>query len=133
MSAFTAVPSPEPVSLAAAREFATPAATMRTYASPTGPATASVAVWRTELPADAVGPVHAVSEDQVLVVLDGTVTAVVGGVTHRLGAQDALVLPAAVERQVTAGPDGAVTLVASRPGATAQVPGSEPVPVPWAR
>lgn len=121
------------VPLAAAREVATPAATMRTYAAPSGPAPATVAVWRTEMGADAAGPQHAVSEDQVLVVLEGTLRALVGEQEHELGPQDAVVLPAGVGRRITAGPDGAVSLWASLPGATARVGDGDPVPVPWAR
>lgn len=124
---------PTLVPFAAARELVTPAATMRTYASPSGPAPASVAVWRTELGPDAAGPRHTVSEDQVLVVVQGDLRAVVGDGEHALGVNDAVVLPADVERQVTAGPSGAVTLVASLPGATARVGDGDPVPVPWAR
>jgi quercetin dioxygenase-like cupin family protein len=121
------------VRLADTRQVATPAATMRTYASPSGPAAASVALWRTEMTDGAVGPAHTVSDDQVLVVMEGSLHAVVGGDEFTLGPRDAVVLPAEVERQLIAGPDGAVTLVASLPGSTARVGDGEPVPVPWAR
>ena len=40
---------------------------------------------------------------------------------------------AGTERQLTAGPEGAVALWAALPGATAQVGDNAPVPVPWAR
>ncbi|MFC8503970.1 cupin domain-containing protein, partial [Pedococcus sp. NPDC057267] len=119
------------VRLADARTVVTPAATMRTYASPSGPATASVAVWRTEMAAGATGPLHSVSEDQVLVVVQGTLSGTLGEQQVDLGTTDAVVLPAGVDRQVTAGPDGAVALVASTPGATARVGDGDPVPVPW--
>lgn len=121
------------VRLAATRSVVTPAATMRTYASPSGPATASVAVWRTEMSAGAAGPLHSVNEDQVLAVVQGSLSATVGEKQVDLGPDDAVVLPAGVDRQVTAGPDGAVALVSSTPGATARVGDGDPVPVPWAR
>ena len=121
------------VRLADTRQLVTPAATMRTYAGPSGPATASVAVWRTEMAAGAAGPLHCVSEDQVLVVVRGTLSATVGEQQLDLGPDDAVALPAGTARQVTAGPDGAVAIVASTPGATAQVGDGDPVPVPWAR
>ena len=121
------------VPLAGARAVVTPAATMRTYASPSGPAPASVSVWRTEMDPGAAGPLHAVSEDQVLVVLEGGMRVVVGGEReHALGPDDALLLAAGVERQLFAGPAGAVTLWACRPGPTARVGDGAPVPVPWA-
>ncbi|HEU4568916.1 MAG TPA: cupin domain-containing protein [Marmoricola sp.] len=125
--------SVSPVPLAGARELITPAATMRTYASPSGPGQASIAVWRTTMEPGTAGPLHAVSEDQVLVVLEGGLDALVDGAEHALGPNDALVLPAGVQRRLTAGSEGAVTLWASRPGATARVGDGDPVPVPWAR
>jgi quercetin dioxygenase-like cupin family protein len=106
---------------------------MRTYASPSAPASASVAVWRTEMGAGASGPLHVVSEDQVLVLLEGSLRALVDGAEHALSPGDALVLTAGVPRRLTAGADGAVTLWASRPGPTARVGDGDPVPVPWAR
>lgn len=129
----TTTSTPLDVRLADARTVVTPAATMRTYASPSGPATASVAVWRTEMAAGAAGPLHTVSEDQVLVVVQGSITATVGEQQLDLGTADAVALPAGVTRQVTAGPDGAVAVVASTPGATARAGDGDPVPVPWAR
>ena len=120
------------VGLAGARETATPAAVMRTYAAPSGPARASVAVWRTEMAGDSAGPVHLVSEDQVLVVLEGTMRAVVADSSYELTENDSLVLPADVPRQLTAGPDGVALLASSVPGAFAQAGSGDAVPVPWA-
>lgn len=128
-SSFTSVQ----VGLADARPVVTPAATMRTYASPSGPAFAAIAVWRTEMPADGAGPVHSVSEDQVIVLVEGSLSVTLADQQHELGPADAIVLPAGVARQVTAGPHGAVGILASLPGATASVAGADPVPVPWAR
>ena len=127
------VPNLSVVARAAARETSTPAAVMRTYAAPSGPSRASVAVWRTEMSGDSAGPVHLVSEDQVVVVLQGTMLAVVAETTYELTAEDSLVLPADVPRQLTAGPGGVTVLVSSVPGAHAQVGSGDAVPVPWAR
>ncbi|MBI1378357.1 MAG: cupin [Frankiales bacterium] len=120
------------VALDNARTVTTPAAVMRTYAAPSGPATASVAVWRTEMSPDATGPLHVVSEDQVMVVIDGSLSVELADSSEGLGAGSAVVLPAGIPRRVTAGPDGAVVVVASRPGATARVGDGDPVVVPWA-
>ena len=129
----TTTSSPLDVRLADARPVVTPAATMRTYASPSGPAPASIAVWRTEMAAGAAGPLHTVSEDQVLVLVQGSLSATVGDEQLDLRADDAVVLPAGAARRLTAGPDGATAVVSSVPGATAHVGDGDPVPVPWAR
>ena len=57
--------------LADARVVATPAATMRTYASPSTAVPAPLAVWRTEVPSGTAGPLHVVDVDQVVVVVAG--------------------------------------------------------------
>jgi quercetin dioxygenase-like cupin family protein len=116
-----------------ARVIETPAATMRTYVSPTTPVPAPVAVWRTEMAAGSAGPVHRVDADQVLVVLEGTLVAELQGHREDVPAGDCLLLPAGVERRLTAGDAGVVTLTTSRPGAMAHAGTAEPVPVPWAR
>ena len=121
------------VRLADTRPVVTPAATMRTYASPSGPAAAPLAVWRTEMAGDAAGPVHTVSEDQVLVVVEGRIEVLIGDDELVLGPGDAVVLPAGAARRLTAGAEGAVALVASLAGATARMGDGDPVPVPWAR
>jgi quercetin dioxygenase-like cupin family protein len=116
----------------AARVVETPAATMRTYASPTTENRAPVAVWRTEMAAGAAGPVHVVDVDQVVVVVSGQLAAEVDGTAFVVPVGDSALLPAGAERRLTAGPDGLVTVTASLPGATARVGAGDPVPVPWA-
>lgn len=120
-------------SLADARVVETPAATMRTYASPTMPGAADVAVWRTEMAAGASGPLHAVDTDQVVVVVEGRLSAEVAGHRCSVSTGDSVVLPAGAPRRLTAGEDGLVTLTASAPAATARVGDGDPVPVPWTR
>jgi quercetin dioxygenase-like cupin family protein/DNA-binding MarR family transcriptional regulator len=118
--------------VAAARVVETPAATMRTYASPTTEHRAPVAVWRTEMTPGATGPLHVVDVDQVVVVVSGRLTAEVGGTAFVVPTGDCALLPADAERRQTAGPDGRVTVTASLPGSTARVGAGDPVPVPWA-
>jgi quercetin dioxygenase-like cupin family protein len=118
--------------VAAARVVETPAATMRTYASPTTEHRAPVAVWRTEMTPGATGPLHVVDVDQVVVVVSGRLTAEVGGTAFVVPTGDCALLPADAERRLTAGPDGLVTVTASLPGSTARVGAGDPVPVPWA-
>lgn len=115
------------VPLAATTLHATPNAEMRRYAG------ADVAVWRTDLPPSAAGPVHTIDREQVVVVIDGELTAVVAGETLVVRPGDAVVLAGGVVRQLrNEGVDRVVTLTSALPGALARVADGEPVSVPWA-
>lgn len=120
------------LSLSEARSVETPAATMRTYASPSSGAPAPVAVWRTELPAGSSGPLHTVDVDHVVVVVEGTLVAEVDGTRHEVTAGDGIMLPAGSRRRLTGGEAAAVTVTAALPGSTARVGDGDPVQVPWA-
>ena len=115
------------------RTVATPAATMRTFASPTTAPPADVAVWRTELPVGTAGPRHAVDRDHVVVVVEGSLRVVLGEEETVVPNGGSVVLPAGVTRQLAAADGPAVTVTAARPGSIASVGGGEPVEVPWAR
>jgi quercetin dioxygenase-like cupin family protein len=121
------------IRLSEARVVETPAATMRTYASPTTARRAPFAVWRTEMKPGSAGPVHTVDVDQVVVVVDGTLVAHVGGQAEEVPPGDSVLLPAGIARRLVAGSSGVVTLTTSTPGAMATAVGAVPVPVPWAR
>lgn len=112
--------------------FETPNAKMRTYASAalTG---SEVAVWSVEMAAGASGPLHTVSNEQVIVVIDGRLSVTVDGVPRELGRGDSAIVPAGAERRIANdGHAPAVSVVSSLPGPTATVPGKEAVPIPWA-
>ena len=114
------------------RAVSTPAATMRTYASPSTQSDLPFAVWRTELPAGATGPRHAVDVDQYMVVLEGAVQVEVGDELTALEAGDGIRLPAHVTRQITApGASPALLLTAGTGGARATVGDDDPVVIPW--
>jgi quercetin dioxygenase-like cupin family protein len=116
----------------ATRVHETPNAVMTTLASPTLNGS-GLAVWRVEMEPGATGPEHAVDAEQVLAVTDGELTVLLDGAEHRLVPGDALPLPPGrVRRIVNEGPAAAAAMVSSFPGATATVPGKEPVPIPWA-
>lgn len=120
--------------LAEVRSTETPAATMRTYTSPTTEVPSPLALWRTEMAAGTAGPVHTVDVDHVVVVLEGSLLAEVDGEQHVVAPGDALTLPAGSSRRLASGEDEPlVTLTAAQPGSAAQVAASEPVPIPWAR
>ena len=119
--------------LADARLVETPAATMRTYASPSTEVPASLAVWRTEMAGGTTGPLHVVDVDQVVVVVAGRLRAEVDGREFVVPAGDSALLPAGVERRLAADTVDLITVTASQPGATARVGAGDPVAVPWAR
>jgi quercetin dioxygenase-like cupin family protein len=121
------------IRLSEARVTETPAATMRTYASPSMPGDVELAVWRTEMASGAAGPLHTVDADQVVVVLEGRLAAEVDGVRHEVAAGDSVVLPAGALRRLHAEDGRLVTLTASTPAVNARVGGADPVPVPWTR
>ena len=120
------------IRLTEARAIETPAAAMRTYASPSTPTRSTHAVWRTEVPADSSGPVHSVDTEHVVVVVSGELHATVDGESHTAATGDCLVLPAGSQRQLSGGSGGAITLTSAAAGSTATVGQGQPVSVPWA-
>ena len=110
-----------------AQVHVTPNATMRRY-----PGT-EVAVWRTEMAAEARGPRHRIDVDQVIVVLEGELEVHLDGESRPLGNGGSVLLPGGRERQLVAAGAGAVLLCASVPGGVARVGDGDPVEVPWAR
>lgn len=115
-----------------ARTVGTPAATMRTLASPTTTPDLPLAVWRTDLPAGASGPEHVIDVDQFVVVLAGAVDVRVGDRSYVIGTGDGLKLPAGEVRVIAAAHgEPAATLTVGAPAARATVGDNEPVPVPW--
>jgi quercetin dioxygenase-like cupin family protein len=113
-------------------EFETPNAVMRTYASPslTG---SPLAVWRAEMAPGSAGPEHAASAEQVIVVLDGELTASVDQRSSVLAAGESLVVEAGVQRRLSnAGTTPVAFLACSPPAPTATRPGGSPEPIPWA-
>jgi len=120
------------IRLSQARTIETPAAVMRSFVTPSGHSSATHAVWRTEVPSNASGPVHTIDTLHVVVVVSGELEAVVDGEAHHVGPGDCLVLPAGSLRRLTGGPDGAVTITSAAPGSNATVGDGTPVRVPWA-
>jgi quercetin dioxygenase-like cupin family protein len=105
--------------------FETPNAVMHTLASPsTG--TEELALWTVEMRAGQAGPAHSADREQVWVVLEGRLA--INAAEHGAGAT--VVLPAGVERRITA-PEAVRALVASRGGATVTT-AEGTRPLPWA-
>jgi quercetin dioxygenase-like cupin family protein len=90
------------VSRAQARTTVTPNATMTTLASPTVGATSGLSLWEVEMDAGQQGPWHTFDTEQLWTVASGAVTiaSVDGEVVLNPG--DTAVVPAGVERRITA-------------------------------
>jgi quercetin dioxygenase-like cupin family protein len=67
--------------------------TVTAYAAPSR-GTSELSLWRLELAAGSVSPLHQMDHEEVFLALEGRVVAVVGGQEHAFGAGDCLVLPA---------------------------------------
>lgn len=119
----------------AARVSETPNALMTTLASPSLSGTTTVSMWRVEMSAGQVGPVHSFDVEQVWTVLAGTPTITVDGESIGLEAGDTIHLPAEAVRQVRA-QDGATFLVTGPATARATaldgpLAGAAPGVPPW--
>lgn len=120
------------LTLDTARTVTTPAATMRTLASPTTSPALDRAVWRTDLPAAGTGPRHTVDGDQLVVVVEGAITVEVEDTRYDVVAGDAILLPRGSTRVIAAsGGAPATTVTVGTAEATATVGDGDPVPVPW--
>lgn len=92
-----------------------------------------LSTWRVEFVAGASGPVHVIDREQVWMPLSGVLRVESDGRSERVGAGQALIVPAGVVRQFSA-PDGPMSaLVAMPAGGAALLPGKEEkIPLPWA-
>ena len=106
------------------RRTETPNAVMTTVASPTQGPTGGFSVWKIRMEPGQQGPRHVFDCEQVWHLVSGDMDFAVGGETVHLHAGDAVVLPGAVERQVSA--VTAAEVIAFGPsGAVASVPGED--------
>lgn len=104
----------------------TPAAEMRRYPG------SAVAVWRSTTAPGTAGPVHRIDREQVLVVIEGTLSATVDHTEVNAAPGDAVVLPAGAVRQLrNDGPVPVITITCAIPGSQATVGDGDPVTVPW--
>jgi quercetin dioxygenase-like cupin family protein len=75
---------------------------MTTFASPTLGPTSGSSLWQVEMAAGARGPWHVFDSEQLWTVLEGEASVIVGDQVCALGPGDTIVLPASVERQISA-------------------------------
>ncbi|MFG2003395.1 cupin domain-containing protein [Spirillospora sp. NPDC048911] len=114
-----------------ARRTETPAGVMTTFASPTQGGT-SLSMWRVESAGGAAGPEHLIDAEQVWTFLEGAAAIRLDGETLTVAKGDTVVMPADVVRQVSAGAEGFVAVVAASAGAQASMPGStDKMLPPW--
>jgi quercetin dioxygenase-like cupin family protein len=105
-----------------ARRTETPTGVMTTLASPTHGGSARLSLWRVEMPAGRSGPIHRFDSEQLWTVLSGRISVGSNGAAKDVGPGDTVVIPADVERQVTAVED-ATMIVCGFSDAVASVPG----------
>jgi quercetin dioxygenase-like cupin family protein len=108
------------------RRSETPAGVMTTLASPTVGATAGLSMWEVAMTAGASGPLHLFDSEQIWTVLDGELSVAIGGQREDIRSGDTVVIPADLERQISARTDVRL-LVCGHASAVARVPG-EPGP-----
>jgi quercetin dioxygenase-like cupin family protein len=91
------------------------------------------AVWLVEIAPGTPGATHRLTREEIIVAIAGEAVATLGGVTHRLAAGGALVVPPDTDFAL-ANPGGApFRAVAVLPvGGQACMPGGEPFTPPWA-
>jgi quercetin dioxygenase-like cupin family protein len=90
--------------------------------------------WRVRMEPGATGPLHSIDHEQLWTVLAGSLTITCGDRTDQAMVGQTVILPAGVDRQVTAGDKPVDVLVCMPVGGMARVPGdAAPVALPWAQ
>ena len=89
--------------------------------------------WRLDVPAGLEGAAHRPSREEVLLVLEGSLSVTVDGAASTAGAGDVVLVPAGAELRVDGGPRGAVAWVTTTPGLEATLPDGSRIQPPWAR
>jgi quercetin dioxygenase-like cupin family protein len=118
------------VPAAEARTTETPNAVMTTLASPTLGETTELSLWRVEMDVDQQGPWHTFDAEQLWTVDAGTVRIATTDGDAVLGVGDTAVLPAGIERQITALTDARVTVCGSGTALALARGDAEPRPTP---
>ncbi|WP_433411603.1 cupin domain-containing protein [Microtetraspora malaysiensis] len=106
-----------------ARKTSTPNGVMTTLASPSQGG-AGQAMWRVDMPAGSVGPLHVFDTEQIWTLLSGGCAVDLGGEKTTAASGDTIVLPADVARQIFADTsDGFAAIVTAPAGSRAYNPG----------
>lgn len=115
---------PKPIRTADQRVVTTPAASMTTLASPTQGPSDGLSMWRVEMNEGQSGPTHSFDSEQLWAAQSGALVINLDGEQLTLGAGDAIVLPADVQRQITAETD-ATAIVCGHGRAIVSVAGED--------
>ena len=116
-----------------APEFGQDGTLITGYASPTRGAD-SIAAWRVALEPGAGSPEHAVTRDEVFIVLTGEATFEVAGRRHQVGPGDAICVPPDTAfRLSNAGPEQFAAICCMAAGGQARIGEGDPFPIPWAQ
>ncbi len=103
------------------------------YGSPTR-GSQSVAAWQVALQAGTASPEHALTHDEVFIVLSGEATFEMEGRRHRIGCGDAICVPPDVAfRLSNAGPERFTAICCMAAGGQARIGDGDPFPIPWAQ
>ncbi|HEY4465050.1 MAG TPA: cupin domain-containing protein [Streptosporangiaceae bacterium] len=115
------------------RTVTTPAAVMVRLAAPSQGST-EVSSWRVRMKAGIDSPVHIIDREQVWMPVSGVFEFTVDGENAKVGAGEALVVPAGVTRQFHVSDDAGEAIVCMPAGGQASVPGSDAKQLlPWAQ
>jgi mannose-6-phosphate isomerase-like protein (cupin superfamily) len=90
-------------------------------------------VWRVELAPNAPPTLHALTREEVFVILAGRARVTIGGVQSEAAAGDAVLVPAHTPFAITCASDAPLRALCCMPvGGKARLPGGEPFTPPWA-
>ncbi|MDH6128101.1 cupin domain-containing protein [Kitasatospora sp. GP82] len=119
--------------IADAAAFARDGFTFRPLAVPSR-GSAELAIWALEIAPDAASEIHSMDREEVFVVVNGKVSATVGGVEVTAQDGDAIIVPANTPLQIrNACPENPATLTAATSVGMKATVGDATFPPPWAQ
>ena len=115
------------------RTVTTPAAIMVGLAAPSQ-GSRELSSWRIRMKADSDSPVHIIDREQIWMPVSGVFEFTVDGENAKVGAGEALVVPAGATRQFHVSDESGEAIVCMPAGGQAGLPGSDAKqPLPWAQ
>ena len=94
---------------------------------------ATLCAWRLSVAPGSTGMSHRPSQEEVILVLDGELTAHLDDVPTTVGRGDVVLIPAQAQLRIDGGPAGAVAWVTTTAGLTATTADGQVLSPPWAR
>ncbi|ORI20644.1 cupin domain-containing protein [Rhodococcus sp. 1168] len=121
------------IASSATRRFELHGSVFTSYVSPTTSASTELCGWMLEVAPNTPGAEHAVSNEEMLLVLSGRLTVHIDGVSTTLGPGDVAQVPAGSNFRVHTEIDPARVWVATTVGLSAELPDGSTLTPPWAR